>query len=287
MNSSSVARPGHLYLVPTPIGNLEDLTFRAIGILKTVDWIAAEDTRHTGKLLQHFQIQTRQISFHQHNTQQRIPHLLGLLQAQKSLALVSDAGMPGISDPGQELVVACIQQGIPVIPLPGANAALTGLIGSGLATNRFVFEGFLETKRKLRHQILRRLAREERTIILYESPHRLGETLREFQQFFQPDRLIVICRELTKLHEEFWRGTMTEAAQFFQEHPVKGEITILLAGAESLSKEYPSEEIELFLQDLLQKGLSPSQASAQLAETLNISKNQIYSLAIRLANASE
>ncbi|MDS3862244.1 16S rRNA (cytidine(1402)-2'-O)-methyltransferase [Thermosynechococcaceae cyanobacterium BACA0444] len=282
MGNSSQAIPGYLYLVPTPIGNLADISARALGILQTVDLIAAEDTRHTGRLLQHCQISTRQISFHQHNTQQRIPELVELLQAEKSIALVTDAGMPGISDPGYELVVACIDAAIPVIPLPGPNAALTALIASGLPTNRFIFEGFLPTKPKVRHETLQAWAKEPRTIIFYESPHRLPETLTELISHLGPVRQIVIARELTKLYEEFWRGTLGEAISYFQTHPAKGELTIILAGSTPTIKTHSSEDIKTALQHHFQQGLSPSQASRELALEMGLSRRYVYGLALEL-----
>ncbi|AFY61448.1 16S rRNA (cytidine(1402)-2'-O)-methyltransferase [Synechococcus sp. PCC 6312] len=286
MGNSSQAIPGYLYLVPTPIGNLADITTRALGILQTVDLIAAEDTRHTGRLLQHCQISTRQISFHQHNTQQRIPELIELLQAGQSIALVSDAGMPGISDPGYELVVACIDAQIPIIPLPGPNAALTALVASGLPSNRFIFEGFLPTKPKVRHEILQAWAREPRTIIFYESPHRLRETLTALIPHLGPTRQIVIARELTKLYEEFWRGTLGDAIRHFQTHPPKGELTIILAGSSPQTEHYSPEDIKTALQQRLQQGLSPSQASRELALEMHLSRRYVYGLALELVQKS-
>ncbi|MFW5764777.1 MAG: 16S rRNA (cytidine(1402)-2'-O)-methyltransferase, partial [Coleofasciculus sp.] len=182
---------GTLYVVGTPIGNLEDMTFRAIRILQTVDIIAAEDTRHTGKLLQHFQIKTNQISYHQHNRQQRLPELLNQLTAGKTIALVTDAGMPSISDPGYELVQGAIEAGITVIPIPGATAGITALSASGLPTDRFVFEGFLPASGQERQQRLEVLAAESRTLIFYESPYRLQQTLEDFATIFSPSRQIV------------------------------------------------------------------------------------------------
>lgn len=282
MGNSSQAIPGYLYLVPTPIGNLADISARALGILQTVDLIAAEDTRHTGRLLQHLQISTRQISFHQHNTQRRIPELIELLQAEKSIALVTDAGMPGISDPGYELVVACLTAKIPLVPLPGPNAALTALIASGLPTNRFIFEGFLPTKPKVRDETLQAWATEPRTIIFYESPHRLPETLADLLPHLNPARQIVVARELTKLYEEFWRGTLGEAISHFQTHPPKGELTIILAGSPPALNNYSPEDIKTALQDCLHQGLSPSQASRQIASEMDLSRRYVYGLALEL-----
>src|SRR4028119_1022763 len=193
------SKTGTLYLVGTPIGNLEDMTFRAVRILQTVQVIAAEDTRHTGKLLQHFQIQTPQVSYHDHNRQQRLPQLLQRLCEGEAIALVTDAGIPGISDPGYELVNACIEAGVQVVPVPGASASLTALSAAGLPTDRFVFEGFLPASGKDRQQRLESLPSEPRTLIFYESPHRLRVTLQDLADSLGKDRRIVLARELTKL----------------------------------------------------------------------------------------
>ena len=212
MNSSTAPKAGHLYVVGTPLGNLEDMTFRAVRILQSVDLIAAEDTRHTAKLLQHFQITTPQISYHTHNRQQRHEELLHHLQVQQhSIALVSDAGMPGISDPGYELITACIEAGVAVIPIPGPTAAITALCVSGLPTDHFVFEGFLPLKDSSRKERLTLLQQEQRPIILYEAPHRLLKTLGDLSEAFSPDRKIALGRELTKRFEEYWYGTLESA----------------------------------------------------------------------------
>ncbi len=188
-------RPGHLYVVGTPLGNLEDISFRAVRILQSVDLIAAEDTRHTGKLLQHFQITTPQISYHQHNRQGRTQELLHHLQVQQqAVALGSDAGMPGMSDPGQELIAACIEAGVPVVPIPGPTAAITALCGSGLASDRFLFEGFLPPKGRDRRDRLTALLREERTMVFYEAPHRLVQTLTDLAATLLEDRPIALGR---------------------------------------------------------------------------------------------
>ncbi|MEL6319757.1 MAG: 16S rRNA (cytidine(1402)-2'-O)-methyltransferase, partial [Cyanobacteria bacterium J06626_14] len=210
MNDHALSQ-GVLYVVATPIGNLEDMTFRAIATLKHASVIAAEDTRHTAKLLNHFEIETPQLSYHDHNRLSRIPELISRLHQGQTVALVSDAGMPGVSDPGYELIRACIEATIPVIPIPGATAAITALSASGLPTNRFVFEGFLPTKGKERRDRLDNLKPEVRTLIFYEAPHRLVQTLGDLAETFGGDRIIVLARELTKRYEEFWRGTVEEA----------------------------------------------------------------------------
>ena len=198
---------GTLYLVPTPIGNLEDMTFRAVKTLQTVDLIASEDTRNTQKLLNHFEVQVPQKSLHEHNYNERIPELLENLKSGKSIAQVSDAGMPSISDPGHELVVACIAEDIPVVALPGATAGMTALIASGLLPQPFYFYGFLQRKRSLQKNELTDLKNQTATLIFYESPHRVKETLKNISEVFG-NREAVICRELTKIYEEYLRGTV-------------------------------------------------------------------------------
>ncbi|MEL7409194.1 MAG: 16S rRNA (cytidine(1402)-2'-O)-methyltransferase, partial [Cyanobacteria bacterium J06558_2] len=198
---------GVLYLVGTPIGNLEDITLRAIRILKEADLIAAEDTRRTGKLLQHLQINTPQISYHEHNHQSRVAELITRLKGGEDIALVTDAGMPSISDPGVELVIEAIANQITVIPLPGGTAAISALAASGLPTARFVFEGFLPYKDSDRQARLELLRSETRTIIFYEAPHRLVKTLEDLAMELGKERQVTLARELTKIHEEFWRGT--------------------------------------------------------------------------------
>ncbi len=271
-----------LYIVATPIGNLEDMTFRAIRILKEADWIAAEDTRHTGKLLQYFQITTPQISYHDHNRHSRLPELLEKLQQGKAIALVSDAGMPGISDPGYELVKACSDEGIPVIPIPGASAVVTALSASGLPTDRFAFEGFLPAKGQERRDRMESFRSETRTLILYEAPHRVRQTLADLQEIVGSDRPIVVARELTKMHEQFWRGTVGEAIAHYAQQEPQGEFTLVLAGA-TLSEPNLSESALIAeLQVLMQQGLSRSQASRQLAQQTNLSRRQVYQLALSI-----
>ncbi len=278
---------GTLYLVGTPIGNLDDMTFRAIATLKTVDLIAAEDTRHTGKLLKHFQITTPQISYHDHNRQQRSGQLIEKMQTGTAIALVSDAGMPGISDPGYELVVAAIAAGIKVIPIPGVSAVLTGLVASGLSPEQFVFAGFLPNKKKLRLQQLEQLKTEPKTIVFYEAPHRLLKTLQEFQACFGGDRPVVCARELTKLHEEFWRGSINEAIAHYQTQAPKGEFTLIVAGQPlTEAAEISDAEILERLQTQIDAGVSPSQASRVLASELQLPKRRIYQLS-RDLNTSE
>jgi 16S rRNA (cytidine1402-2'-O)-methyltransferase len=274
---------GTLYLVGTPIGNLEDITMRALRVLKEVDLIAAEDTRHTGKLLHYFQIKTPQISCHEHNEQQKIPEILEKLQSGKSIALVTDAGMPGISDPGYILVAACVAAGAKVIPIPGVTALVTGLSASGLDTSRFVFEGFLPVKGEVRQAQLQALKTEVRTTIFYESPHRIVKTLADLGEVCGCDRQIVLARELTKMHEEFWRGSLGEAIELYNRREPKGEYTMILAGIVQSEIVWTDESIVAELSQLLKSGVSRSTASKQLAELTGINKRHVYQLSLAIA----
>jgi 16S rRNA (cytidine1402-2'-O)-methyltransferase len=220
-----------LYLVPTPIGNLEDITLRAIRILGEVDGILAEDTRNSGQLLKHLNISKPLYSHHAHNEHTGVPGVIKMLKEGKSLALISDAGTPGISDPGYLLVKACVDNGIEVESLPGATAFVPALVNSGFPTDRFVYEGFLPHK-KGRQTRWKALAEEERTIVLYESPHRLVKALEQIIEFISLDRQVMVGRELSKMHEQMVRGTATEVLAYFTAHPdkVRGEIVIVIAG---------------------------------------------------------
>jgi len=283
MNSSTAPKAGHLYVVGNPLGNLEDMTFRAVRILQSVDLIAAEDTRHTAKLLQHFQITTPQISYHTHNRQQRHEELLHHLQVQQhSIALVSDAGMPGISDPGYELITACIEAGVAVIPIPGPTAAITALCVSGLPTDHFVFEGFLPLKDSSRKERLTLLQQEQRTIILYEAPHRLLKTLGDLSEAFSPDRKIALGRELTKRFEEYWYGTLESALTHYEENPPKGEFTLVVQGCEPVGPVLSEDALKAELQNLMASGLSRSEASRQLAKATGKPKKEIYQLSLAM-----
>lgn len=218
-----------LYLVPTPIGNLKDITLRAIEVLKEVDVILAEDTRTTSHLLNHYQITKPLSPYHQHNEHKIVQHLVSQLLEGKKMAVVTDAGTPGISDPAFLLVRECVKAGVKVECLPGATAFVPALVNSGIPTNRFVFEGFLPLK-KGRQTLLKQLAEEERTMIFYESPMRLVKTLEEFAVYFGAERICSVSREITKMFEENKRGTLTEIAGYFKEKTVKGEIVIVVAG---------------------------------------------------------
>lgn len=220
-----------LYIVPTPIGNLNDITLRALEVLKSVDLILAEDTRTSIKLLNHFKIICPLTPYHQHNEHQVLQHLVNQLLQGKNMAMVSDAGTPGISDPAFLLVRECIKVGVKVECLPGATAFVPALVNSGLTTNRFAFEGFLPVK-KGRQTMLKKLATEERTMIFYESPHRLVKALEEFMEYFGAERKCSVSRELSKLHEENFRGTISEVCEHFKKKEVKGEIVIIVEGKE-------------------------------------------------------
>ncbi|MGK7889778.1 MAG: 16S rRNA (cytidine(1402)-2'-O)-methyltransferase [Leptolyngbyaceae cyanobacterium] len=278
---------GTLYLVGTPIGNLDDMTFRAVQVLQSVNLIAAEDTRHTGKLLKHFQIATPQMSYHTHNRRRRIPELLQRLGEGEAIALVTDAGMPGISDPGEELVSACCQEGIMVVPIPGPSAGVTALSASGLTTERFVFEGFLPVKGPERRDRLTALATEPRTILLYESPHRLRKTLADLAQALGEAHPIVLARELTKLHEAFWRGAIAEAIRYYANHDPKGEFTLVVAGVCPRPPQWTEADLKAELMRQIQQGQSRSQASRQLAAATHLSRRAIYQLALTLPDVGE
>jgi 16S rRNA (cytidine1402-2'-O)-methyltransferase len=224
------AEGGTLYVVATPIGNLADITLRALRILATVDLIAAEDTRQTRKLLTHHGISRPLVSFHEHNQQRQVRHLLALLQEGRSLALVTDAGTPGISDPGYVLLQTLLPHAIPIVPIPGPAAVITALSIAGLPTDRFVFEGFLPPKGGRRRQRLEALRSEARTMVFYESPYRILRLLQDIVTHFGPERRVVVTRELTKRFEDIRRGTASALLEALQEQPVRGEYTVVVAG---------------------------------------------------------
>lgn len=271
---------GILYLVPTPIGNLGDMTYRAVSTLKEVYLIAAEDTRHTQRLLNHFEIATSQISFHEHNTQERIPQLLEVLKKGEDVAQVSDAGMPSISDPGFELVQACIQAGISVVPLPGANAGVTALIASGLAPQPFTFIGFLKRKKKEQREQWEELKNREETMIFYESPFRVKEMIHNLISVLGSERSVVVCRELTKRYEEFIRGSAKEVFDWLESHEVKGEICVIVAGNLNPEEEEKSafpEDIKSHVEWLMDnQAISSKDAIKQVAKLRSRKKQDIY-----------
>jgi 16S rRNA (cytidine1402-2'-O)-methyltransferase len=232
-----------LYLIPSPIGNLGDITYRAVEILHKVDVVLCEDTRTSSVLMRHYNIQKPLTPYHQHNEHKVLPHLIEQLAAGKTFALITDAGTPGISDPGFLLVRECVRHNIPVECLPGATAFVPALVQSGIPSNRFVFEGFLPLK-KGRQTMLKTLATEERTIILYESPHRLIKTLHELATWFGAERQAAVCRELTKMFEETNKNTLAELAVYYEKHPPKGEIVIVVEGKDSSHRSLKGDEEE-------------------------------------------
>lgn len=268
---------GKLYLVPTPIGNLQDMTFRSVETLKNVALIAAEDTRNTIKLLNHFEITTPQISLHQHNYKERIPQLLEKLKVGTSIAQVSDAGMPSISDPGHELVLACLKENIPVIALPGATAGLTALIASGLAVQPFSFYGFLPKKKKEQLAFLELLQEKKETLIFYESPFRMKETLQNILHVFG-NRTGVICRELTKIHEEYLRGTLEELIVEINEKPLKGECVLLVSGNSKEPEVQLPETISEHFLLLKAKGKTDKEIIKEVALTRGLKKQEVYKI---------
>lgn len=272
---------GILYLVPTPIGNLEDISFRAIRILKEADVIAAEDTRNTIKLLNHFEIDTPIVSYHEHNKRTSGEKLLSRLRVGDTVALVSDAGMPTISDPGYELVQAAIGERLKVVPLPGANAALTSLIASGLCTQPFYFYGFLNRQKKEKRKELEKIGKQTATTLLYESPHRLKETLQLMLEVLG-DRQIVLCRELTKKFEEFIRGTIKEALDWAGKDEIRGEFCLVIEGAVEEQIDNADswwmdmeivEHVDFYITE---KAMSSKEAIKQVAKDREINKRDVY-----------
>lgn len=272
---------GILYLVATPIGNLEDMTYRAVRILGEVDLIAAEDTRNSIKLLNHFDIKTPMTSYHEHNKYEKAEELVAKLVAGTNIAVITDAGTPGISDPGEELVIQCYEAGITVVPVPGACAAINALIASGLPTRRFAFEAFLPSDKKERKQVLGELEKETRTIIIYEAPHRLLKTLSELNSKLG-NREATICRELTKKHETFFKTTLEDAIAHYETTEPKGECIIVIKGIsrETLVMEdqmkWESMSIPDHIKMYMSEGLDKKEATKQVAKDRGVPKRDIY-----------
>ena len=268
---------GKLYVVGTPIGNLEDVTLRAIRTLKDVDLIACEDTRRTQHLLDHYSIPTRTVSYHQHNEMTRAPELIIQMEEGSQIALVSDAGMPGISDPGHRLVSLAIRHEIPVIPVPGVSAFVAAISASGLPVDKFRFLGFLPAKKSARRKSLQQLADTDKALIFYEAPHRVVEMLQDVLDVLG-DRPAVVAREVTKVHEEFVRGSVTEALQALKRKPVKGEITVLLGtSAAEPRKPQPAKPIAEELEGIMaREGLAEREALKIVARQRGISKSEAY-----------
>lgn len=270
---------GTLYVVPTPIGNLEDITMRAARILAEADFIAAEDTRVTVKLLNHLDIKKPMISYHEHNAYVRGTEILARISAGESCALCSDAGTPAISDPGQLLVQQALETGITVCPLPGACAAITALSAAGQSTGRFCFEGFLPVNRRARKARLEELKTETRTLVFYEAPHKLCTTLTDLLGAFGGERGITLCRELTKLHEEFIKTTLENAALLYENTPPKGEFVLVVQGAPLPEVQTATlEEAAEIAKELMEQGFSASAAAKQAALQTGQAKNAIYKL---------
>lgn len=277
---------GKLYICPTPIGNLEDITLRVLRVFKEVDLIAAEDTRHTIKLLNHYDIQKPLTSYHEHNRESKGKVLLEKLMAGEKIALVSDAGMPGISDPGSDLVKGCVENHIDIEVLPGAAAFVTALVASGLPTDKFSFEGFLDRDKKKRKKRLEEIKGEDRTLIFYEAPHRICTTLQDMIKVLG-NRQAVLARELTKKHEEFLRGSLEELAAHFEQREPKGEMVLMISGAapKDRAQETPAWEslsIKAHLRQYMDSGMDKKEAIKMVAKERGIPKREVYECSIDL-----
>ena len=270
-------KKGDLYIVATPIGNLEDITLRAINVLKNVDCIAAEDTRHTLKLLNHLEISKPLISYHRHNEETRSDLLIEKLQSGEDIALVSDAGTPGICDPGEEVIQKCIENNIKIIPIPGACAMINALICSGLDTKEFIFLGFLPLNKNLRKDKLKKIEFAKETVIIYEAPHKLKQTLKDLENILE-NRKITVAREITKIHEEFVRGTASELLDIFQD--VKGEIVLIIEKSNKELVEDMQNLNDLTLEEHYKyyekKGYEKKEIIKKIAKDRNVNKNEIY-----------
>ncbi len=273
---------GMLYLCATPIGNLEDITMRVLRVLREVDVIAAEDTRQSVKLLNHYEIKTPLVSYHEHNKKEKTPVLIQRMLSGENMALVTDAGTPAISDPGEDLVRACREAGILITSLPGPSAVITALTLSGMDTRRFTFEGFLPMDKKERKDVLDRLVSSTCTTVFYEAPHRLLKTLRLFEQLLGGERPIAVCKELTKKHEDVFVFTCEEAAAYFEEWEPKGEYVLVVAGMELREKQRRRQEkwqeisVEEHMGVYLQKGCTKKEAMKAVAKDRGVSKRDIY-----------
>lgn len=273
--------PGTLYLVPTPIGNLSDLSPRAVDTLSQADFIAAEDTRVTLKLLNHLGLKKPMVAYYRHNTEAGGQTILRRLLAGETCALVSDAGTPAVSDPGEEMVKLCVEHGVEVVALPGPCALTTALSVSGLPTGRFTFEGFLAMNKKNRREHLNSLKHEQRTMIFYEAPHKLLSTLQDLADVFGSGRRVALCRELTKLHEEVLRTTLGQAAERFQDQPPRGEFVLVVEGASPAQEEAPAPaDVLPQVLSLRKQGLSLKDAVRQVADANGLKRNQLYALAL-------
>ncbi|MGE5626734.1 MAG: 16S rRNA (cytidine(1402)-2'-O)-methyltransferase [Solirubrobacterales bacterium] len=272
---------GRLYVVPTPIGNLKDITLRALEVLEFADIIAAEDTRQSLKLLNHFNIKKPLVSYHKFNEQSKSENIINLLKEGKNIALISDAGMPGISDPGSVIISKCIEENIDFIVLPGATATITALVYSGLDTTKFIFRGFFPRETKDRKNLIRDIEQREETLILYEAPHRLTDSL-EFIMNNLGNRNVAVCREITKLHEEIFRGTMAEAYKHFNEKTIKGEIVLVIQGKtqqeiiEEKRSGWENISIEDHIVSFINMGKSKKEAIKMVSIERGMPKSEIY-----------
>jgi 16S rRNA (cytidine1402-2'-O)-methyltransferase len=274
---AEVRNSGMLYVVGTPIGNLEDITLRALRVLKEADVIACEDTRQSRKLLDHYGIAKPLVSYHEHNEQQRAQELLERLAEGRNIALISDAGMPGISDPGYRVVKLAVERGIPVIPIPGPAALIAALAASGLATDEFEFRGFLPAKAGQRRTSLEELRSLSHTLIFYEAPHRIVEALEDIVQVLGPKRPVVVARELTKLHEEFIRGTAEEVLRILRGREVRGEITLLISKSENAPSSSSSKDLHTRLQEIMREQKLDEKAALKImAKEQGVSKSELY-----------
>ena len=276
--------PGTLYVVATPIGNLEDITYRAVRILSEVDLVAAEDTRHSRKLFTHFGLQKQLVSYHDHNEQQRQEELINRLRTGENIALISDAGTPCIADPGYRLIASCHAVGITVVPIPGPSALITALSAAGVSTDRFAFEGYLPQRAKARTDLLRQLNGEQRTLVFYETPHRLAATLADLADILGAQRPLVVARELTKLYEEFFRGTAAEAVTRFEQDPARGELVLIIPP----STQGPQMNMRDALRKLLNEGdLSRREAVKLVAKEYGLPSGDVYRESLSLTKEEE
>lgn len=281
---AEIFQKGTLYLCATPIGNLEDITYRTVRCLREADLIAAEDTRHTKQLLQAYDIDTPLTSYHEHNKAEKGPQLIERLQDGAMIALVSDAGMPAICDPGSDLVRLAIEGNIPVVPLPGANAGLTGLIASGMDTTQFTFVGFLPKTQKHRLPVLERIKAYEGTLIFYEAPHRIGQVLSEMIEALG-DRKAVICRELTKKYEQYMRGTLSDVKAALEEQGMRGEFVVLVEGATATQAEGTDGDVDYasLVRELMDQGVDKKEAIRMVARRCGVPKRSVYQAALTLS----
>ena len=273
---------GVLYLVATPIGNLADISERALKVLSEVDFVAAEDTRNSGLLLSRFGISKPMVSYFEHNKHERGAQIIARLKGGESCAVVTDAGTPAVSDPGEDIVRLCVAEGITVTSIPGCCAAITALTLSGMDTRRFCFEGFIPVNKGERRERLRSLENEERTMIFYEAPHKLRTTLSDMLTAFGEERQIALCRELTKLNEEVCRTTLEGAVRLYEEREPRGEYVLIVAGADKTAPkiDYPADPVE-HVEDLVQSGMSKKDAIKAVAKARGVAKNEIYALVMK------